>query len=320
MGVVNGLDKLASIPGYPPAKTGVTVDNSAYSVLRGEGPGSYIASTLIDGATITFVCRGSTVAVYYVICTNCGNFTVTIDGVLSAMVNATGTNTIGNYNVSGLAQTNHNVTVYRIGGQPSMYMAISGVRGTNPTGVIVDNYSIVGCTASLYITRNSVQYGEPAYWSGGPGIPSDLFIYALIVNDAAGQGLAAATADAYATTVNTHLARVSNDPASSFPNILFIMPHIGNYQNAAAVLYYLLLGRIYDTAKGYGAAVINLAAAFKNSWTYGFNKNLWGAATPDGTGSTGNNVVHPGDVGMAQYASIIIPYLNLTSFQPSNGQ
>lgn len=317
VGAVNALDKFSSLSGYTPAKTGVTFDASSWSLIRGEGPGSYSSNTLVDGATCSFVVRGSTVTVYYIKASNCGIFTVSIDGSAAVTVNSTSANAIGTYTVTGLSTGSHTVTCVRSAIQGGMYFVICGVRGTNPTGVIIDNYSIVGCTAQMFLTRNGVQYGEPAYWSGGPGIPSDLLIYAMILNDAGNQSGAALNADAFGTTICNHLSAVRNDPATSSPDILFIAPHIGNYQSGSSVKFYLLLSRIYSIALGYGAAVINLSAAYKNSWQYAYTQSLWGTASTDGSGAVGTNAVHPGDTGMSQYAAIILPYLNFTAFRPT---
>ena len=90
-----------------------------------------------------------------------------------------------------VAAGSHTVTITVVSGLAYVY----GVRGTNPTGVIVDNYSQSSATSATYMT-GSVVFGDPILWCGGPSLPSDLVISALGVNDARALGGAAASADA----------------------------------------------------------------------------------------------------------------------------
>jgi lysophospholipase L1-like esterase len=273
-----------TIGSYTSANTGVSTTGT-WTTQSGDGPASanIYTNTLNSTATFAYV-RGSTIVVYFSYAPNVGTFTVTIDGTNMGTVTATsGSFSIGTSSYTVSAGT-HTVLITSTSSGASGYVSLFGVRGTNPTGVIVDNYGYSGQTSGGVLTGNngSFGYGGVVPYSGGNSMRCDLFIYALGVNDARALSGYATTADIYGSNVSTTFEYIRNNPAftsTGSTDIMIMMPHIGTSQSTGPN-YYLLMERAMSMASSYGGAFVSMGTIYKNSYNNfytmnGFVLHIW---------------------------------------------
>lgn len=281
--------------------------NGSYATTTGTwttgiafGPGiSHIRST--NTATVTFPgIVGTNIRLWYIT----GGapraaWTYDIDGggpvAVPAVVGAT---TIANIDVAVAAGT-HSVVI-SWNGVAGDVLDFIGVAGYNATGIIVDNMGRSGTNAS------SAQWGNPSAltmpWNGGTSNPADLVIVAIGINDAL---LISEAPDVWVTGMANVLTQIkaANNGAT---DIILLHQHYGSSANNN--LYTQYATRIHDLADNFGAAMVNMWAAGRNSWDYWNSLTFWGdSANP---AVSGTNSVHPSDAGHQFIANTLLPILN----------
>jgi lysophospholipase L1-like esterase len=298
----NSIAAFATINTWP-ASNYLTV-TGAWSVKGGtEGPGSIsLFNQNSAGSTMTVGnVRGTTVTVYYMTDPAFpGSFTVTIDGVLQGTTPSNSQAAAVRSQAYTVAAGTHTVVITTVGA--SGLTCIFGVAGTNATGVIVNNFSYNGRASASY-ALSSATYGSSQAWSGGSSYPSDLYIYALGVNDSN----TSVAADTYVSNVRRTLDSVKGAGTKHGKlDVLILANHIGTFDNATP-LYHRYMLQMRGMAEAYNAAFVNLWALGRNSWDFSSDASYWGDGTS--SGSAGSNTVHPGDTGHAAIANTLIPLL-----------
>ncbi len=144
---------------------------------------------------------------------------------------------------------------------------------------------------------------------------ADLIVYAHGVNDAAGQG--ASTDLVYLENVQNALNKwragsttTNSSETMGAVDFLVIAPHIGTWDTTGPS-YYAMISRARALCEQYGAGFISVGTQFRNSWWYAKTFNFWSTGAGF-SGAPGTDGVHPGDIGNALMANLIIPYLNTT--------
>ena len=146
-------------PGVPGAATGpwtstywgggtwATINRAA------GGPNGDAITTATAGATATWpTCRGTTIQVWYLAVLG-GRFVVTIDGVAQPEVDSGGF--VGWTHVDYAASPGpHTVSIAYTGGAA---ITIAGIRGINPTGLLVDNLGLPGRRSMDMTTSSTLQ-------------------------------------------------------------------------------------------------------------------------------------------------------------------
>ncbi|SDP08681.1 hypothetical protein SAMN04515671_2906 [Nakamurella panacisegetis] len=90
--------------------------------------------------------------------------------------------------------------------------------------------------------------------------------------------------------------------ADGGPDLLVVMPHIGNYDSAFGN-YSAMVAKALGVCHAYGAALVDMWAIGRNSWPYWNALAYWGnGATP---GTAGGDVIHLSDAGADAYASAV---------------
>lgn len=290
------------------ANTGVSTTGT-WTKESGAGPASADIYTNAPGSTVTFqYVRGTKIPVYHGTNTIAGFFTVTIDGTLVGNVNSNAALGIGVETYTVAAGT-HTVTITA---SDTNYTNIFGVRGTNSTGVIVDNFGLTGQTSGGGLS--AAGYGATVPWSGGSSIPCDLFIYALGVNDAHANTGYANTADIYAQNIATTFEYIKNDTTFTSlgtTDLMIMMPHIGQFQGAGPN-YGVMMERAMGIAAAYGGAFVSMGTIYRNSYNYFHSLNGFGG-TADSSGAAGNDPVHPSNIGHNLYGQILVNLLRKTT-------
>jgi lysophospholipase L1-like esterase len=259
------------------------------------GPSNTSSYSSTIGNTITYTgVRGQTLTVYYINFA-VGSYTVTVDGTVVGTVTTTG----------GGAYTSQSFTIPA--GSHTVVLTITssaivvffGIRCTNPTGVIVDNYSHGGETVLGFSSQNTA-----IDWSGGVLNPCDLYMLNLGVNDCANTG-GLTSSDAYISTVFKIFDRIKNGPSynsSLGTDFAIALPAIGKFQGSDINMA-VISKSANAICNHYGGVFIDMGTATGNSWLNAYNLGLWGL---DGTGASGNNSVHPSNAGHAAYAQTIL--------------
>jgi lysophospholipase L1-like esterase len=266
------------------------------------GPGGARVSSTVNGSTLTFTTRGSRVRVYHLIGASFQGYTVTIDGGAPSGTQATaGTAGIGFSEFTGLSTGTHTVVVTAVTNGTNA-VSIAGIKGYNTTGVVLDNYAVLGYYSDT-MNGAGAAFGAPAgIWSGGTSNPADLVIYSLGVNDVlnpqnVSEGTYLANVRAYLDVVDT-----------TTTDLLFVLPHIGKWELSGAVKnYHLYVSRLRGLAEAYGAGLVDLWTLYRNSWDVFNALNGWAATGHNGLGNSGSDPVHPADTGHGLYADIIAP-------------
>ena len=297
---------------YTSAQTQVSITGTWLTSFNSGGPANSSVYANVPGESVNFYyVRGTAITVYYAVGTSSGNFTVTIDGVATGPINAYGTTGPIGYTTFQVATGAHTVTLTNTSTGAGAYSLFFGIRGTNPRGVIVDNYGYSGQTSGAALTGNT--YGSPVDWSGGQYLPSDMVCYALGVNDARALSGYATTADNFEQNVWTHLDFLRNATGYILngipPDVLFLVNHIGKWQGAGPN-YYQMSTRTRNLSFDYSGLYVNVGTMYRNSWNYAFTQNYWGDATQN-TGVTGNDFVHPGNVGHLALATTLYNLIKL---------
>ncbi len=299
---------------YNATNTNCTKSAGWTELWDGGGCANYAFYTVAAGNTFTFTnVIGTSVSVYYARTEFSGTFSIAVNGGTPVVVNAYDANPANRaslpYTFTGLGAGPHSVVVTSIG-----TTLVYGVRGFNSTGITCDNFGVSAQTSGSFLRAGATVYNNPVDASGGEDFPCNLFVYALAVNDCNNQSGAAASADAYLANVLTVIKRIREGPSYSRTgetDILFFMPHIGKWQSTGPD-YYAMMSRLEALLISYNVAYINMSAIYNNSWTQAFNNSVWANPARTGNGASGNDSVHPGNVGSQAYANAIISLLNNT--------
>lgn len=299
---------------YGAAQTGLSTTGTWTAAKSSGGPSNCAIYTNTNGATATFAnVQGTTVTFYYGKGSTAGTCEVRIDGVLVDTINANNaTNDVGVGTYTGQIAGNKSVQITNTSAD---FTLVFGVSGTNASGVVVNNYSVAGQTSGGFLNISGSPYGSQIDWSGGSSYPCDLLIYALAVNDANGQPLAAASAEAYLTNVLSVVNRVRDYVAytgTGNTDILFFMPHIGRWQSTGPQ-YYAMMGKLESVLRSMNVAYVNMSTMYHNSYTDAYNNNVWSAGTTNVTGATGSDPIHPGNTGHSLYADALLRVVNSTT-------
>lgn len=286
----------AATPGSPWSNSG-TNDGPGSTSVRTFGPGNYITLQRVRGTTIRIFCHNDV--------TLGAAATYSIDGGAPVAFTTLGTKAVGITTVSGLANTDHTVTITHadVGTQS---LIVSSAEGSNATGVLVNNYGRAS-GGSNQLSLASSGYGSGGEWSGGSLNPADLVIYAYGVNDAGG----GVTAAGYLANVDTYLRRVRGAGAKRGQvDILFLMQHMGNNTAAALTAYRDNVNNVRTVAETYGAAVVDMWAIGANSWDRWSDLGYWSSGTTPPLGSAGQDSLHPSDAGHQAIADVLIPIVS----------
>lgn len=268
------------------------------------GPGATYVYCQTTGASITFTVSGTTVKIFTVTggSTRAG-YTYSIDGGTPVAVADVGgsSSSIQTVTVSGLSAGTHEVTLTWNGTSSGtgQYLSVCGVAGENDTGVVVDNLAKAGARASTY--GNHAASALNAVWNGGANYPADLCIFTAGPNDA----VAGTTVDQWSNSVAKYFKAV-RDTNNGQADLMILLPHLGTH-DVTNFLYQDYASRARGLADAYGAALVDMWAIGRNSWSYWNSLGYWGtAANP---GAVGTDSVHLSDAGYAHVADIVRPIL-----------
>lgn len=279
------------------AQTGVwTLGGSQY------GPGCTYVYCQTTGASITFTVTGSIVKIYTVTgASTRAGYTYQIDGGTAVAVADGGGSSasIQTTTVSGLSAGTHEVKLTWNGTSSGtgQFLSVVGVAGENATGVVVDNLAKAGARASTY--GNHTASALNAVWNGGANYPADLCIFTAGPNDA----VAGTTVDQWSNSVARYFKAV-RDANNGATDLMILLPHLGTH-DVTNFLYQDYASRARGLADAYGAALVDVWAIGRNSWSYWNSLGYWGTAS--NPGAAGTDSVHLSDAGYAFVADIVKP-------------
>lgn len=284
---------------YKLAQTGTWVEGQQAAK---SGPGCASISSVVNGSTVTFPVRGSTVKIIHLQYTGHGTFTYNIDGAGPVSVNCNGSWGIVTQTITGLSAGDHTVVITKTG---TTFVDIYGVAGENASGVVLNNFALYNSTWDKWNNDYSLAVASAGRWSGGDQYPQDLMICGGFVNDA----LAAAAPDTVFQNLRFYLDYVVGNNAANNGacDLLFVLKHIGKWDHATTPKYHLYAERMRGLAEYYGAALVDLGPMWGNNYAQFSAVNGWAKGTDDGSGGSGNNNVHPGNAGHQLYADKLIP-------------
>lgn len=300
------LNATMTTAGYATQTELVAFSGASWAVfnnLGGAGDGGIrCAASPATTHTLTFQVRGNTVQVFHLTGSGNGSFSWTVDGVSQGTVSTNAATGASVVSATGFGGGVHTVVLTVAIGQAAVY--INGVRGTNATGVIVDNYSISGETSAAAAVSN---FGSAPAWTGGANNPCDLLIYSEGLNDAFGS----VAVDTFVSNVTTFLRTVRDGtgtaPKNGATDILIVVQHVGKHDTSVPTFYPQYVSRLYTLAQTYGAAVVNMWAQYQTSYAAANAVNYWGSGTSSGAAGADN--VHPSDAGHQLIADAVLPIL-----------
>lgn len=272
------------------------------------GPGGFYMYTGDAGGYIQFTkVNGTTVRIYTMSGGGRANWQYQIDGGTITNVTDSGTPSIQVTTITGLSSGDHTVKLIQNSAAGTNF-AVCGVTGENANGVIVNNFGLSGATSANFAASTNEIY-QPQTWNGGPDYTADLLIYALGANDAnAGTAI-----DTYIQNVHKFLKNVKDGQSASAvkatgtTDILILLQHIGNYDNATPK-WPDYCDRLRGVAEAYGAAIVNLWPVGKNSWNNWNNAGNWGTSGSTG-GVAGTDAIHMSNAGHTAAYNAILPLL-----------
>lgn len=262
-----------------------------------------------NGATITMPVRGTTIDLWFRTDPAFGTFHYQIDGGSFVPVTLTPAASILKVTAT-VAAGNHTVVVRATTGDGRFY----GVRGSNASGIIVENMSLSQTAlADMFNATSGVSATDPydntvAFRTLAAIAPCDLVILMLGANDV-GVDVddTVFISNMWNAIAAVQYAAVRNGRSTlSPPDIVVVGEHIGKADLVPGFSlferdYTQLYGALKDAAEGMGAAFVDVWSAGGNSWEYWADKGYWGAGNTD--------VVHPNDTGHRVYASFLIDLL-----------
>ncbi|MFE9660307.1 SGNH/GDSL hydrolase family protein [Streptomyces sp. NPDC005955] len=267
------------------------------------GPGATYVYSQTTGASIEFTISGTTARIFTVTggATRAG-FRYEVDGGAPvAVADAGGSNaSIQTTTVTGLGPGTHTVKVTWAGTSSGtgQYLSVVGVSGENATGVVVDNAAKAGARAATY--GNPAPSALNAVWNGGVSYPADLCIFTAGPNDA----VSGTSGDQWAASVAKYFRAIRE--ANGSADLMILLPHLGNH-DTTNYLYQDYALRARGLADVYGAALIDMWAIGRNSWSHWHSRGHWGTAAHPG--ASGSDSVHLSDAGYSYVADVVKPVL-----------
>lgn len=312
-GVVDTALVNSVISNYP--GEAVTVSNDATPgfpwFVQGDapsdGPGTVTLGTAGNGNFVQFQkVRGSTIRIFCLRDPVGSAATYSIDDATAVAFTTVGTAAVFvAATVTGLSNTDHTVKITMTGTSGAMGLNVCGVEGSNPTGVLVNNYGRPAATANTIAA--TATYGTGGEWSGGSANPADLVIIAFGVNDSN----TSVTAATFLTNIDTYLRRVRGaGPKRGQVDVMFVMEHLGNF--AGMSLYRDYMTNVRALAETYGAALVDMWAIGANSYARWTDLGYWSSGTTPPLGSAGSDAVHPSDAGHQAIADVLVPVVSAT--------
>ncbi|MFC8099442.1 GDSL-type esterase/lipase family protein [Streptomyces sp. NPDC057363] len=268
------------------------------------GPGVTYVYCQTTGASITFTVSGTIAKIYTVTGGSTrANYTYSVGGGTPVAVSDVGgsTSSIQVTTVNGLAPGTHEVTLTWNGttSGTGQYLSVVGVSGENATGIVVDNLAKAGAKASTY--GNHLPSALNAVWNGGADYPADLCVFTAGPNDA----VAGTSVDEWSNGVARYFKAV-RDANNGETDLMILLPHLGTH-DVTNFLYQDYASRARGLADAYGAALVDMWAIGRNSWSYWDSLGYWGTASDPG--AIGHDSVHLSDLGYSFVASIVKPIL-----------
>ena len=263
-----------------------------------------------NGATMTFPFRGTTLDIFCKTNPSYGRVDYRIDGGSAVQIPLNEAVSIKKTTVTGLAPGEHTVQLIAAAGDSRIF----GVRGRNPTGMIVDNISTSG-QKLVHQADPTTGITDPEATSTTKSVagatldtlgPFDVIIIGLGPNDAIfDEGVNLQDSLWNALDV-IHNRAVKNGPTTARPpDLIASIEHIGNADTLPVFALFKrdwtqIASVLRDWSEAVGAALVDHWAQGRRSWGYWQNKGYWGSGNAD--------PVHPNDAGHAAYAD---PYLSL---------
>lgn len=262
------------------------------------GPGGTAIRTQTAGATATITVRGRYLTVYTV--PNAGgnaDWTYAVDGGTPVAVADSGASWSARATTIDAGDEGEHEVVIAYNGDGVKYLYLTGIAARNTTGVVVDRYVRPGGTSATWQTDGL----NHASNSGGSARPADLIIFCCGLNDA----YANTSGDAFAQAVRkTFDAWRDGGSLTGTVDILILLPHVGKF-DTTNYLWGAYVDRLRGLAESYGAAVVDVWAAARNSWNRWNAAGMWGSTTTPGGAGTDN--AHLSDAGNRAIADLIIP-------------
>jgi len=270
------------------------------------GPGATHVTTLTAGSSITISnLRGTSLKIFTVGgAGTAAPYTWAINGGSTTQVNdTTGANPQVQAQVVTAPTGTYSLTI-TYAGSGSNTLFFVGVEATNPTGVVVCNYSKPGAASSDFpVTYNIV---NPGLWSGGSSNPCDLFVWAMGINDSNLSTSTGITLTGTASSGSTTLA-VSAYLAPGDYKIDSEVVHVRSCNGLTATL------QLKTAAAHNSGATVNVATTGVADWvrnTRAQFKDVRDGSTVDSTTRTGTTdllilMPHIGQFdGLDQYTSL----------------
>jgi lysophospholipase L1-like esterase len=312
--------------------------NTGTSANQGniDGPGATVGFTTSNAATATYTGRGRFLKVYYFqFGTTAPAFSANVDSGGTGTGSYTGTTTqqIGVTTIDMGTVGSHSVTITTTNAATIAFW-YNGFEFYNSTGVLVNNYGVSSGKGYLYsnitgnqstaggiaTNANSGTWGPSGLWSGGANNPCDLAIWSFLVND----HQVPINLDVYAHTLNGYLRGVKNGypstggsgttptysttGANGQTDLLVVMPHTGKTGQSNTLGFSAeYRARAASIARRFGAAFVDFNEIYGDSWERANSASFWGNTASPGT--TGTDVVHPGDTGHALMKSVLLPVI-----------
>jgi hypothetical protein len=251
------------------------------------------SSTNVNPATVTF--NGASVSVMYITTTDGGTADVKVDGVSKATLNCLGSVDFSKapLNITGLSAGAHTLTITPTGnGKIFIDGILEGGGATN--GIQVNKIGRSGWKASDWITDTN----RFSRWSS---LSPSLTIIALGMNESNKSN--PVPVETYKNNLATLIQKFQSF-GSSILLVPYFAPNTGwtdrwvDYVNAN-----------YELAKQYNCGLVDMYQAWGKSWTIAQTQGLFGLATNNYSGGSGDNWAHPGDKGHNFIAQIIKQHL-----------
>lgn len=262
------------------------------------------------GATITFPgVRGRFIDVFFKSNTGWGSWTWTIAGVSQTALNMNQAAAIRTVTVD-MGTSASRTVVFTQNGDGRLY----GVRGRNATGYIGENLCVPGQkTSDLSIATTLLDNTDPTENSMvGRTLetigPVDVAIIFLMGNEAVATDAASEEALWAGLEMLTYNL-ITGGPTQSEPaDKIVINEHFGAIDTIPGFGFFnrdavMLSSFNRDYADSVAAVHIDVWAAYKQSWQFGVDENLFGSGPPD--------AVHPGDFGHSKIADAILTALRV---------
>jgi lysophospholipase L1-like esterase len=297
--------------GYIPAYETqlASFDNPRWSVS-----GSYVLQPggLINNAvkltstssslTVTFN-NATSVTLLYALISGAGSANVTIDG-----------NSVGTINTSGPSLSFIGSTTYSVtSGSHTMVITPTSSSPVTIEGIVTNNASTGIEVDRIGVSGVSSGYFNNTYVTGRiTNMPPDLAIVALGMND---------SNTYYHNSISTYMSNMGTfiqTLQSTGASVLLLTYHRPKSTFIGVPSYDAFIQAQYALADQYNCALIDGWQAWgcnvlsgDNAWNWAYNNNMYGQYTDNGSGTPGNSLVHPSDIGYLYYGQLMFQHLAL---------